>query len=93
VKDFEQWKLTSSGMAIFFDADFSMGNYRPERAMVIDTLIVDSPAEIGNFHFRNKPYGVDGCIAFGKPMATEGPMTADRRSFSLHPLAASWRDV
>jgi hypothetical protein len=26
---FEQWKLTSSGMAIFFDADFSMGNYRP----------------------------------------------------------------
>jgi hypothetical protein len=27
--DFEQWKLMSSGMAIFFDADFSMGNYRP----------------------------------------------------------------
>jgi hypothetical protein len=29
VKDLEQWKLTSSGMAIFFDADFSMDNYRP----------------------------------------------------------------
>jgi hypothetical protein len=27
--DFEQWKLMSSGMAIFFYADFSMGNYRP----------------------------------------------------------------
>jgi hypothetical protein len=29
VKDFEQWKLTSSGTAILFDADFSMGKYRP----------------------------------------------------------------
>jgi hypothetical protein len=28
-KDFEQWKLMSSGMVIFFDPDFSMGDYRP----------------------------------------------------------------
>jgi hypothetical protein len=29
LKDFEQWKLMSFGMAIFFDADFSMGNHGP----------------------------------------------------------------